>query len=122
MPFFRGIEASIGTQSDVGRLPEYPHPDDSSYQICDTNGASQDGQPNPHEDDNHVAFEEKPTRLPISNPMMSVYVPSLPGSIPSLVPKANLCPLTLQQARNSGLTTLSSETHSQMATSSSSFI
>lgn len=94
MPSFRGIEASIGTQSSVGRLPEYPHPDGSSYQLCDTKGVSRYGQPSPREDDYQVVLDDEPTCLPISNPVMSVYVPSLPGSLLSLVPNANLCPLT----------------------------
>lgn len=75
MPSLRGIKISIITQSDFGRLPEYPRPEHSV-------AARDDQQPSfvPVHDG---AEANGSAMLSESKPKVSVYIPSLPGS-PSL--------------------------------------
>lgn len=75
MPALRGIEARVVTQSQIGNLPEFPHPDGLSYQL----------QPDTLSVD-YASHEQtmveatQPTgHIPKTNSTVSVYVPSLPG-------------------------------------------
>lgn len=85
MPSFRGIEVSILTQSEIGRLPEYPHPDGYPSPLRDPNNILQDETPKSREDDEQVTVDHSPIEAPRDNPMISVYVPSLPGLISLLI-------------------------------------
>ena len=73
MPTFRGIEVCIVTESESRRLPEFPHPDGSSVRLL----APGEVPPSPC---SSIFSETDPTRRQKVNPMISVYVPSLPGT------------------------------------------
>lgn len=62
MPSFRGINVSILAELEVGKLPEYPHPDGSSVHLGPSDNVHQD-----------------PTRVSKVSPTISVYIPSVPG-------------------------------------------
>lgn len=83
MPSFRGIEISIVTQSGIGRLPEYPYPEESRFQPLETpsTAACVDQQPSSVPEDGS-AVASSSTILWDSDPKVSVYIPSLPGSLP----------------------------------------
>ena len=73
MPLFRGIDVTILAQSELTRLPEFPHPDGSSV--------------HPHAPDDSAGDEFPQTvcdvgsaHLTKANPTVSVYIPSVPGS------------------------------------------
>lgn len=74
MPSFRGIDISILAPSEVGQLPEYPHPEGASVQL-----------------DTRKDTNEDPSQVQKMNPMVSVYIPSVPGSekppTPVMVPE-----------------------------------
>lgn len=84
MPSFRGIEISIVTQSDFGRLPEYPHPEEPRFQSLGTlnTKACVGNQPASVPEDESAAASGS-AMIWDSDPKISVYIPSLPGS-PSL--------------------------------------
>ncbi|KAG8159118.1 hypothetical protein KVR01_010779 [Diaporthe batatas] len=63
MPSFRGIDISILAPSEVGKLPEYLHPEGASVQL----GTCKDNN-------------EDPSRVRKINPRVSVYIPSVPGA------------------------------------------
>ncbi|KAJ0116241.1 hypothetical protein J7T55_005187 [Diaporthe amygdali] len=63
MPSFRGINVSILAELEVGKLPEYPHPDGSSVHLGPSDNVHQD-----------------PTRVSKVSPTISVYIPSVPGA------------------------------------------
>ena len=84
MPCFRGVDVSITTVTEARtpyKLPEFPHPDGSSVRFC---------TPSPRKR-GHTFLS--PRRLPAvteegqvqtPNPKISVYIPSMPGTVPSL--------------------------------------
>lgn len=82
MPSLRGIEVSIVTQSSVGTLPEYPHPDEPCYQEPCAYKAPKDGQPAACAPDQQDATENDPDLSHKASPRISVYVPSIPGTWP----------------------------------------
>ncbi len=84
MPCFRGIEVSITAVSDgdTCKLPEFPHPDGSSVNVC----SPSPGQPG----SDHFLSPKRPPGSPVAadrdssqlhktNPKISVYIPSKPG-------------------------------------------
>ncbi|KAM7204387.1 hypothetical protein V8F33_001689 [Rhypophila sp. PSN 637] len=79
MPSFRGIEISLITRPDDERIPEYPHPDSSSARLV---GDGSPSQVSPFEPD--LAPDGSPVTKAVwhqkSNPTISVYMPSVPGS------------------------------------------
>lgn len=90
MPYFRGIEISIHASLEARQVTEYPHPDGSSVRllrpttlpvtcgaITRTSRATQLKAP-------FIAEDIDPTRLKKVNPRISVYIPSLPGTLHSL--------------------------------------
>lgn len=85
MPYFRGIEISIHASLEAKQVVEYPHPDGSSVRLLraaaipatGTGRISQPITPSTVED-------VDPTRLRKVNPRVSVYIPSLPGTLSSL--------------------------------------
>ncbi|KAI0881176.1 uncharacterized protein GGS22DRAFT_173545 [Annulohypoxylon maeteangense] len=83
MPFFRGIEISIITSSDVRKLPEYPHPDGSSVRLMRVGTGLNDlrngGRASPHSLTVSRFSDADPTRQKKVNPRISVYIPSSPG-------------------------------------------
>ncbi|KAI1746398.1 hypothetical protein F4680DRAFT_401279 [Xylaria scruposa] len=89
MPYFRGIEISIHASLEARQVTEYPHPDGSSVRllrattlpvICDAApGTGRSSQP----DTPSVSNDVDPTRLKKVNPRISVYIPSLPGTLSS---------------------------------------
>lgn len=74
MPSLHGIEISILTQSEVGRLPEYPHPDGfkAHVNLCATPDTTGDKFPQTYPN-------ESPSTLAKVNSDVSVYIPSVPG-------------------------------------------
>lgn len=72
MPVFEGIEVSIVTRSEIGQLPEYPYPDDSTDKL-------RDGHPCPFKDGIQDVVECDEADPFAAESMVSVYVPSLPG-------------------------------------------
>ncbi|KAI3396122.1 hypothetical protein diail_453 [Diaporthe ilicicola] len=63
MPSFRGIDVSVLAESEVGKLPEYPHPEGSSVYL------------------RHLGNDDQDTkRVSEVNPTVSVYIPSVPGA------------------------------------------
>lgn len=71
MPSFRGIEISVFTQSVIGRLPEYPHPEGPSFQHA-LNDISIES---------HVPLDHDQASLKKENTMVSIYIPSVPGQL-----------------------------------------
>ncbi|KAK3308744.1 uncharacterized protein B0T15DRAFT_117377 [Chaetomium strumarium] len=64
MPYLRGIEVSLTTKPDNERIPEYPHPEGTSARLL---GDAVDS----------------PARQAVyrkTNPVVSVYIPSIPGT------------------------------------------
>lgn len=92
MPSLRGIEISIITQSEFGRLPEYPYPEQYSLQSPQKSSsvARDDQQPCfvPADDGTEANGS---AMLWESKPKVSVYIPSLPGppSFSSLISVMN---------------------------------
>lgn len=80
MPCFRGIDVFIGTESEVGRLPEYPHPDSSSVSLVHRGQPA--SSPSSRPSAVHLGSERTPTGGAKANPRISMYVPSLPGKWP----------------------------------------
>ncbi|KAJ4389317.1 hypothetical protein N0V93_006783 [Gnomoniopsis smithogilvyi] len=80
MPSFRGIDISIITQSEFGRLPEYPHPDGSYFQSLATKQAAGQSQPPSSEPGNEDAIANGSANVGDPDARISVYIPSLPGS------------------------------------------
>lgn len=79
MPCFRGIDVSIATiQSQVSnRLPEFPHPDGSSVNLCSPgkHGSAVFHSPRIANPSSSSSEHDAPR----SNPKVSVYIPSVPG-------------------------------------------
>lgn len=81
MPSFRGIEVSILTKSEIGKLPEYPRPDESCLQpfkVHETPRSDQVPLPVPDEQD---SVENVTAHVAKANQKISVYVQSLPGTL-----------------------------------------
>lgn len=122
MPSFRGIGISIVSQSEIGRLPEYPYPEESRFQSLGTpsTAACVGQQPSfVPEDESAVASSSAMNRD--SNPKVSVYIPSLPGSPPLFSWNALMSCTDPFQARNSGSTMSSRTSHRHPVTSFSSY-
>ncbi|KAI0854378.1 hypothetical protein F5Y00DRAFT_267574 [Daldinia vernicosa] len=83
MPSLRGIEISIVASSDIKRLPEYPHPDGSSVRLIRVGPGCHDLRDKVrnglHLSPSSNYLNAEPT-LRKSNPRVSVYIPSSPGS------------------------------------------
>lgn len=79
MPSFRGIEIAILTQSEIGKLPEYPHPDGSCFQSLGAHEDSCDGQTPSSVPGNEDTVANDPADVLNFNPRIAVYVPSRPG-------------------------------------------
>lgn len=117
MPSFHGIEVSVLTQSDVGRLPEYPHPNGtkSSFQPRASPGTTGHQSPQEAPVDEVLAgsVEEEST--------VSVYIPSVPGLDQPIFPHLLIMALTFRKAHNFGSTILSSKIQLRLVTCFSSF-
>lgn len=79
MPSFRGIEISIVTQSEFGRLPEYPHPVGSCVQSLGKHEATNDGHQLSFVSGREDAVANGSTDARHPSSKVSVYIPSLPG-------------------------------------------
>ncbi|KAF3061695.1 Oxidoreductase NAD-binding domain-containing protein 1 [Daldinia childiae] len=82
MPSLRGIEISIVASSDIKRLPEYPHPDGSSVRLTRVGPGCHDLRDKVR-NGSHFSSSKYPNAEPTlkkSNPRVSVYIPSSPGS------------------------------------------
>ncbi|KAI6379784.1 hypothetical protein MCOR25_001915 [Pyricularia grisea] len=73
MPSFRGIEISLVTVTDINStcLPEFPHPDGSSFKLQQQHAGPDDTRP---------ARSASRSCAPKPNPRISVYVPSQPNT------------------------------------------
>ncbi|KAJ4425238.1 hypothetical protein N0V82_000048 [Gnomoniopsis sp. IMI 355080] len=80
MPSFRGIEISIVTQSEFGRLPEYPYPGACCNQFIGKQQAAGHGRPPFFVPGGEDAIVDGAENASASNSKISVYIPSLPGS------------------------------------------
>ncbi|KAI2781789.1 hypothetical protein F4815DRAFT_75251 [Daldinia loculata] len=83
MPSLRGIEISIVASSDIKRLPEYPHPDGSSVRLTRVGPGCHDLRDKVRNGSHPSASSDHPNAEPTlkkSNPRVSVYIPSSPGS------------------------------------------
>ncbi|KAI1469991.1 uncharacterized protein F4812DRAFT_469998 [Daldinia caldariorum] len=83
MPSFRGIELSIVASSDIRGLPEYPHPDGSSVRLARVGPGCHDLRDKVRNGSRHSPSSNYPIAQSIlkkSNPRISVYIPSSPGS------------------------------------------
>ncbi|CAM1510284.1 Fc.00g006190.m01.CDS01 [Cosmosporella sp. VM-42] len=76
MPCFRGVDVSIFTQSDPGRLPEFSHPDASSVRLL----PPLDWPPSPQSSGPAGSSDSDSTHIQKASPRISVYIPSIPGS------------------------------------------
>ncbi|SPN98842.1 uncharacterized protein DNG_01883 [Cephalotrichum gorgonifer] len=80
MPCFRGIDVFVGAESELQRLPEYPHPDSASVSlVVREQPTSPPGSPSPS---CHSGTDGSPARISKINPRISVYIPSLPVPTP----------------------------------------
>ncbi|KAF3770692.1 hypothetical protein M406DRAFT_240032, partial [Cryphonectria parasitica EP155] len=80
MPLLQGIEVTIVTQSELGQLPEYPHPDGSSFQSRRLRDNKPDDQSNSCDGDFQNRVADDPAHASGTDSTVSVYVPSLPGA------------------------------------------
>jgi hypothetical protein len=79
MPCFRGIEISIHASLEAKQVAEYPHPDASSVRLVRVTTFNDEARPGT----TSTAEGADQTRLKKVNPRISVYIPSLPGTLPS---------------------------------------
>jgi len=80
MPCIRGIEVFISTKPDGKPIPEYPHPDSFSAHVLGKGehcGASLSGSSRASK----VSPGNQELRRQKSNPVPSVYIPSVPGKL-----------------------------------------
>lgn len=80
MPCFRGIDLSIGTDSELGILPEFPHPESASVGLVLPDQAA--SAPGSRSSFIHSVRDGKPVKVTKINPRVSMYIPSLPGAWP----------------------------------------
>ncbi|KAI1482929.1 hypothetical protein F4774DRAFT_254026 [Daldinia eschscholtzii] len=83
MPSFRGIELSIVASSDIRGLPEYPHPDGSSVRLTRVGPGCHDLRDKVRNGSRlspSSSYSNGQSTLKKSNPRISVYIPSSPGS------------------------------------------
>lgn len=91
MPSFRGIDVSIATQSEFGRLPEYPLPNGPCSPSLGTNEIAGGDQSRSLRHDDGEAVADGFAKIGDSDSKISVYIPSLPGS-PMLLSRHQLTP------------------------------
>ena len=74
MPKFRGIDICVAVSQVDGILKEYSHPDSFSVRLQ---------KPGSDDSQTDASIDADPTRQKV-HPRVSVYIPSLPGKLPSL--------------------------------------
>lgn len=80
MPVFRGIDLAVVASDGAKKLPEYPHPDASSVRLVAAEDLPGNGPMTPSASDASILSEGDPTRQKKVNPVVSVYIPSMPGT------------------------------------------
>lgn len=81
MPCFRGINCSIAALCNAAILPEFPHPDGSSVRLLAPEKLQNGSTSSPRSLGSPNGSERDPTRLQKVNAMISVYIPSVPGTL-----------------------------------------
>lgn len=81
MPVFRGIDLAVVASDDAKKLPEYPHPDASSVRLVAVEDLPSSGPLTPKPSEASVLSEGDPTRQKKTHPVVSVYIPSMPGTL-----------------------------------------
>ncbi|GAB1314232.1 hypothetical protein MFIFM68171_04442 [Madurella fahalii] len=76
MPCLRGIEVSLTTKPDDEQIPEYPHPEGTSARILDF---PHHGQVTPVGSERQSSCTNGPAIYRKTGPIVSVYIPSIPG-------------------------------------------
>lgn len=85
MPCFRGLDVSIVTHPSTKKLPEFPHSDASSVRILPPTKCTSSSW----ESEAGGSNVDSP-RIQKVNPLVSVYIPSAPGTLPLFSPSMRL--------------------------------
>lgn len=81
MPIFRGVDISVVASAEAKSLPEYPHPDGSSVRLVLPDAARLGAPQGPRSSDASFLSDSDPTRQKKVQPVISVYIPSMPGKL-----------------------------------------
>ena len=84
MPIFRGIDLAVVASDGAKKLPEYPHPDASSVRLVAVEDLSGNGPLTTTTSEASILSEGDPTRQKKVHPVVSVYIPSMPGTLRQL--------------------------------------